>query len=98
MTIYTSGSQTFWIRLSILAKKFCGSKLHIFFLVGIIDKWGHSKRRDNVLLWRDRRDHVFSIGRQCFLWERQFIFKYKPDFGLIGCSSVSHSYGAVFFL
>ncbi len=23
-----------------------------------------------------------------FLWETQFIFKYKPDFGLIGRSSV----------
>jgi hypothetical protein len=40
--------------------------------------WGHSKRRDNELLWRDRRDNVFSMERQrdnVFLWETQFIFK-----------------------
>ena len=26
----------------------------------------------------------FLWGDNVFLWERQFIFKYKPDFGLIG--------------
>jgi hypothetical protein len=26
----------------------------------------------------------FLWGDNVFLWERQFIFKYKPEFGLIG--------------
>ncbi len=30
----------------------------------------------------------FLWGDNVFLWERQFISKYKPDFGLIGRSSV----------
>ncbi len=34
----------------------------------------------------------FLWGDNVFLWERQFIFKYKPDFGLIGRSSVMVQY------
>ncbi len=38
--------------------------------------WGHSKRRDNVFLWRDRETMYFLWGDNVFLWETQFIFKY----------------------
>jgi hypothetical protein len=34
----------------------------------------------------------FLWGDNVFLWERQLIFKYKPDLGLIGHSLVCHEY------